>query len=361
MKASAKIPTRSLERSRLLHLLHVSRTNRWFLPFSWMLQLCSFLFFVVLVARRYTLKSFALFRPKMKTPLLSVGSVSVGGAGKTPVILLLLQHFSHLRIGYVSRGYGRMNMQDVLTDGASLQGTNSVGDEAFLVAKRKESLLLAIGSSKRKMIKKLDRENLDLILLDDGLQRYDIPADYEVGVLPETLLFEPEKLLPAGLLREPLTRLHAVDLLFVVKEDPFTPIGILVDKLHELSFEQYVIVEQRCTRWFDIYGETIVLPHKKIALFSAIARPERVLSLLRSRGYEVVDTFFLGDHEALLLKEFSEWAHYWHAKGISVIGTEKDWARHVPWPKDVHFCSFLQVDLAIHTGKELLKEVFIKR
>lgn len=344
--------SRSLERSRLLTFLHSIRTKTYLFPLACVLRAASWLFCVGSWARKQYLKGIARCSMKSAIPVISVGSVSVGGAGKTPVIQYLMKKCSHMRVGYVSRGYGRPIRDAIVCYGDALRQSSSVGDEAFLLAKRDPSLLVGIGCSKRKMAKQLIQKPLDILFLDDGLQRYDIPSHLEVGVLPEKLLFERDYLFPFGLLREPLRRLKKSDLLFVIKENPFTPLSLIVEELKQQSFTRYVVAEQQCSGWIDVHGCATTPPVKRLALFSAIARPERVVVLLKSMGYEMVDTFFLGDHEALLSKNFSTWAHYWHRKGVAVVGTEKDWARHVRWPQDLQFCSFMQVDLAILLGEE---------
>lgn len=341
-----------LERSRLLAFLHHVRTKACLFPIACFLRAMSCFFYLGSLVRKYYLKGLSRFSPTPSIPVISVGSITVGGAGKTPVIQYLMNTCAHVRVGYVSRGYGRPTREAVFCYGDSLLHSSSVGDEAFLLAKRDPSLFLGIGSSKRKMTKLLLQKPLDVLFIDDGLQRYDIPFHLEVGVLPEKLLFTREYLFPFGLLREPMSRLKKVDLLFVIKENPFTPLSLLVEELERRSFDRYVVAEQQCSGWIDVQGEATASPVKRIALFSAIARPERVVILLKSMGYEIVDTFFLGDHEALLSKKFSGWANYWNRKGVAVVGTEKDWARHVRWPQDLQFCSFLRVDLVILVGEE---------
>jgi tetraacyldisaccharide 4'-kinase len=264
-----------------------------------------------------------------------------------------MQHLSQYRLGYVSRGYGRSDKTDIVCYGDVLSCSYAVGDEAFLLAQRDPSILFGIGSSKRKMIKKLEKIPLDIIFLDDGLQRYDVESAFEIGVLPEKLLFEKEHVFPAGILREPLGRLKQVDLLFVIKENPCTPLSAFFDELKKQGFSKYVLAEQQCAGFKDVHGFSVKPCQKKVALFTAIARPERVVTLLKSQGYDIVDTFCLGDHASLLSKEFSEWAIYWQRKGVTVLGTEKDWARHVPWPKNLYFCLFLQVDLAMLSGEDI--------
>jgi tetraacyldisaccharide 4'-kinase len=343
-----------LEKSALLTFLYAVRTNPWLFPVSFALRVFSWVFFLICFVRKLGLRLIAFCSAKSTVPVISVGSVTLGGAGKTPVLLFLMKKVALSRIAYVSRGYGRPEKEDIISYGCDIQRSTTVGDEAFLLARRIPSLLLGIGTSKRKMIKKLSQKTIDILFLDDGLQRYDIPAQCEIGVLPESLLFEPEKLFPLGLLREPIGRLRKVDLLFVIKENPFTSLGLMKEKLKRFSFDRYVIAEQQISGWLDVQGAMTVAPLKKLVLFSAIARPERVMTLLKSLGYEIRDTFFLRDHETLLSKKFSEWANYWNRKGVSVIGTEKDWARHVPWPKDLYFCTFLQVDLSLLMGEDVL-------
>lgn len=325
-------------------------------PISWLFRFFSWCFFLITLVRKLFLRTFCCFSASV--PVISVGSVTVGGAGKTPVLLFLMKKMESFRLGYVSRGYGRAHEEDVLVEASHIVSSHDVGDEAFLLASHVPSLTVAVGSSKKRNVQKLSCLPLDFIFIDDGLQRYDIKAQVEIGVLPDRLLFEKEYLLPLGLLREPISRLKAVDLLFVVREGRNRTIDEIQKAAHLLA--PIVVVEHSLVTWKTVDGLPCAAPGRDVALLCGIARPDRVIALLEREGYKVVDSLCLGDHESLLLQTCFNWAEEWTAKGASVVVTEKDWSRHVPWPEKWSFCRVCCTELVPVAGEEILKK-FIQR
>lgn len=335
------------------------RSCRLLVPLAWFLLGCSWVFFGLTKVRKLYLQTKVRKTTASSTRIISVGSVTVGGAGKTPVLLLLMQSLMKHRVGYVSRGYGRSTTCDVVGSFGSFSSSKLVGDEAYLVASRAPSLKLGISASKKRMVDALCKEgSLDVLFLDDGLQRYDVKADIEIGTLPDRLLFEKELLLPLGWLREPLSRLKQVDLLFILREELGRSIDELVRRAELFLPARTVIVEQRLIGWIQRDGRSCLKPCGQIAVFSGIARPERVQMLLAREGYTVVDTFFVGDHASLLSDDFLAWVQVWHSRGVTLVGTEKDWARHVPWPLSMPPCVFVQVALEPIRGKERVDMLF---
>ena len=336
------------ERSTLLDIQERIRAHFWLFPLSLLLRLFSYLFFVASQLRKWFLQTFCLFDSPI--PLISIGSVTVGGAGKTPVILLLMKRLSKYRLGYVSRGYGREQQGEVIA--SCLASSSMVGDEAFLLLHEIPSLVVAVGDSKRKSIERLLGLPLNFIFIDDALQRYNIKAQKSIGVLPDRLLFEKEYLLPFGLLREPIGRLQKVDLLFIVKESTDRSVEEIQTKARSLA--PVVIVEHTISGWKDINGDMCAPPSRKIALLCGIARPHRVMDFLERQGYIVIEARSHGDHSSIVSQDVLHWAKKWHEQGVSVVATAKDWARHVPWSEEWQFCTFLHTELVPIAGEDVL-------
>ena len=173
-------------------------------------------------------------------PVIVVGNITVGGTGKTPLILWLIEHCRSrgLKVGVVSRGYGAKPLSlpwRVMPD----QSAAEAGDEPLLIVQRTGVPLMIDPDRARAVRALLESESLDLILSDDGLQHYRLARDLELVLIDAARGLGNRRCLPAGPLREPVERLQSVDavLLNGASEDSTTgyAFGLRPSALIELS------------------------------------------------------------------------------------------------------------------------------
>ncbi|MEF9672232.1 tetraacyldisaccharide 4'-kinase [Pseudomonas sp. PCH446] len=152
----------------------------------------------------------AIYQPPV--PLVVVGNITIGGTGKTPMILWLIEHCRRrgLRVGVVSRGYGAKPPQLPWRVRAD-QAAAVVGDEPLLIVQRNGVPLMIDPDRSRAVQALLATEKLDLILSDDGLQHYRLARDLELVLIDAVRGLGNGRCLPAGPLREPIERLQSVD------------------------------------------------------------------------------------------------------------------------------------------------------
>lgn len=150
--------------------------------------------------------------PGLLRPVVVVGGITIGGTGKTPVVIALTQRLGELgfRVGIVSRGYGG-------SSGGAVQrvevGSRAavVGDEPLLMARR-TGVPVFVGHDRLAAAQQLiAMTDVNLVLSDDGLQHYRLPRDYEIAVIDAHRGLGNGHLLPMGPLREPATRLDSVN------------------------------------------------------------------------------------------------------------------------------------------------------
>ncbi|MFM7482063.1 MAG: tetraacyldisaccharide 4'-kinase, partial [Candidatus Methylopumilus sp.] len=172
----------------------------------------SAIFFLISYARKYLYQFNFLKSYKLKVPIVIVGNITLGGTGKTPLVIHLANELKKngYHPGIVSRGYGSKIIGAVEVNQKS--NTDEVGDEPILIKKRTR---LPVFVSKDRVIaaKALIRKykKIDVILSDDGIQHYRLMRDIEVIVIDGTRKFGNGYLLPAGPLREPIYKLNDVD------------------------------------------------------------------------------------------------------------------------------------------------------
>lgn len=150
---------------------------------------------------------------RLPVPVVVVGNLTVGGSGKTPMVLHLVTELraAGRRPGVVSRGHGGATVAPQRVDGDTDPGR--VGDEPVLIARR-SGCPVAVGRD-RPAAARLLLPDCDVIVADDGLQHYALGRDVEIAVLDRDIDADNGRLLPAGPLREPLARLRSVDFVAV--------------------------------------------------------------------------------------------------------------------------------------------------
>jgi tetraacyldisaccharide 4'-kinase len=172
----------------------------------------SCLFWLLSSLRRYGYKTGLLRSGKLPVPVIVVGNISVGGTGKTPLVIWLVEQFK--RSGFspavISRGYGGVTNQPASVNPES--NPHQVGDEPVLLSRRC-GCPVWVGQNRVETAQALLAEypECDVIISDDGLQHYALQRDFEIAVVDSSRGFGNGRLLPAGPLRESGSRLKTVD------------------------------------------------------------------------------------------------------------------------------------------------------
>ncbi len=172
-------------------------------PVSKLLYPLSLLYAVVMIIRRYLYKAGLLRSHSVSVPVIVVGNVTVGGTGKTPLVIWLSEYlyFKGLKVGIISRGYGGSSPHWPV-DVSPLEKPEMVGDEAVML-KKKTSLPVIVSPIRLDAAELLiDLYAVDVIVSDDGLQHLALKRDLEIIVIDAQRMFGNNRLLPSGPLRE---------------------------------------------------------------------------------------------------------------------------------------------------------------
>ena len=181
---------------------------------AWLLLPLSWLFRVVSVIRHWCYANSFFSVVTLPVPVIVIGNIAVGGTGKTPLLIALcdLLKARGYTPGVISRGYGSQLKGEMLVTEDS--DPVAVGDEPVLIARR-TFCPVAVGKNRVAAAQLLlSHAECDIILSDDGLQHYRLQRDIEIAVIDAQRMHGNGFYLPAGPLREPVSRLESVD--FVV-------------------------------------------------------------------------------------------------------------------------------------------------
>lgn len=284
--------------------------DAWYENAAWLALLAplSWLFKGIVFFRRKRLRQALKYRPPV--PVLVIGNLTVGGTGKTPLVIELARQFIALgfKPGVISRGYGGSQRRPGLVTANS--DPEMVGDEAVLIATN-AGCPVVIGIDRVAAIQALlNSTQCDVIISDDGLQHYRMHRDAELMVIDGQRGFGNERSLPAGPMREPKSRMSEVDWVIVNGED--------IRGVAPKNALQMKVVPQRLThlitgrqQGMDELNESVV--HG----LAGIGNPQRFFSTLRHSGVEVIEHPF-PDHAMFTSKDFV------FNDELPIIITEKD-------------------------------------
>ncbi|MGG4578815.1 MULTISPECIES: tetraacyldisaccharide 4'-kinase [Alcaligenes] len=294
-------------RVRLTHWLHQQWQKKgWFSLVMCPLSALAALF-VQRKQQRYEQDPAASYRSPV--PVIVVGNIIVGGAGKTPVVLALTEQLRALgwTPGIVSRGYG-VEIGPSPRVGQGQLAAEQFGDEPALIAAQTRAPIAVHprrALAAQALLKKFPA--VDLIISDDGLQHLALQRDMEV-VVQDARGVGNGLLLPAGPLRESPERLRRVDWLIsqIVADQtpPSTPQPAEPGRALSMSLRPYQLEHLSSGRrlswsdWYQEYGQ------QELQALAAIGQPVRFFTMLRACGLHLSQTFPLPDHAALQAQDF---------------------------------------------------------
>ncbi len=309
-------------------------------------------------------------------PIVVVGNITVGGTGKTPLLVALCQRLmeSGVRVGIVSRGYGRATrgLLEVSGDGEA----SDFGDEPLMMARQlqdwakdhqlEQSWRMMVCARRRTAVDRLIEEfSPDVILSDDGLQHHGLPRDVELLVIDGERGFGNQRMLPAGPLREPIGRLASADALVIngevgarlARQLPALspPVFSLALEWHRLlpinALGAQVLLDMADAPVGRQLLE-LALVRQHWTLVAGIANPQRFFNAAR----EQIDAQALrldtqcvafADHHAFTAADFA----VFHELPTAVIMTAKDAIKCRPFADELAMpCFTIETNCAIEQG-----------
>ncbi|MCP1647642.1 tetraacyldisaccharide 4'-kinase [Pseudomonas nitroreducens] len=260
-------------------------------------------------ARRQDFLSGAKPAYRAPVPIIVVGNITVGGTGKTPMILWLIEHCRArgLKVGVVSRGYGANPPQTPWRVRAE-QSAAEAGDEPLMIVRRCGVPLMIDPDRSSAVRALLAEEPLDLILCDDGLQHYRLARDLELVLIDAARGLGNGRCLPAGPLREPAERLAEVDAV-LHNGAPGDPPGAFAFALRPSALINLASGERRGVEHFPA-GQSL-------HALAGIGNPQRFFATLEALNWRPIPHPF-PDHAAFTAEQLR------FTPELPLVMTEKD-------------------------------------
>lgn len=285
---------------------------------------------------------------RLNGTVISVGNLTVGGTGKTPMVLWLAEKFlsEKKRVAILSRGY---------------RGANNSSDEVELLKQRLGNrVLFGVGPDRHASGRQLEaHESIDVFLLDDGFQHLQLARDLDILMLDGSRKLKNEWLLPAGTLREPVAACRRADILIVSRK--FEQPDIQAGDQHKLPFF-YAQTRLLGFRRFAIDGEAAQLYQNEIGpgpflAFCGIGNPEGFFTDLQRWHVPVVERRAFRDHHKYSRRNVEQLQRAARNAGAAgMVTTEKD-AQNLPLMKTDVPIWIAVINLVFPAESELLAAI----
>lgn len=259
----------------------------------------SIIFYFIVISRIKLYKSGIFKSYKLKKPVVIIGNLTVGGTGKTSIIIEIASYLKNMgiNVGIIMKGYkAKVGYPTIVTKNSDVE---NVGDEAKLISEK--NFKVAIGNNRylTGLLLLKHFPETQIILSDDGLQHYKLKRDYEVIVIDSNRLFGNNSLLPMGPLREPIGRLFTTNSIIFNGYNKNNKLNHIINKINNQTTKiinsKAVLKEIYNPINSDIISINEINKFNIIAL-CAIGNPEQFFSFLVTYGIKLSNTLFFPDH-----------------------------------------------------------------
>ncbi|MDD3014847.1 MAG: tetraacyldisaccharide 4'-kinase [Candidatus Gastranaerophilales bacterium] len=274
------------------------------------LSIFSLPYYIGSFVRNYLYRVNYLKKTKLPAYVISVGNLTTGGTGKTPLTAEIAKYIKNKynkNVAILSRGYGgQLSVKDVniISDGRNIYSTaHLAGDEPYWMASNLDNIIVLTGQDRIKTgtyaIESLDA---DVLILDDGFQHIRLERDLNILVIDANKKFGNRKILPAGPLRESVSQINRADkIIFVDKngydEKPATDNITFMENIKAKFNKPSSICRFINGGIFNIKSsEEIDASFKNVYAFAGIAQPEFFFNSLKQNNYNLVYTRLFADH-----------------------------------------------------------------
>jgi len=310
---------------------------------------------------------------RLAAPVISVGNLTAGGTGKTPLVEWVCQAIAKTdahedtrqgkRVCVLTRGYGRDNpeMQVVVSNGTKvLASSREAGDEPFLLARKLLGTAAVIANRNRVAAGEWAIEKLktEVFVLDDGFQHLRLARDLDVVTIDATNPWGGGSLLPYGRLREPRAGLSRADCVVITRTDQVEDVASIRATVARLVGAAPVFTSHMVTSGVrQLNGQSVDKESlsQRLAAFCGVGNPESFFNHLRREGCEPAFTLTFADHHNYRQSELDALVNEAKARGAEgLITTAKDATKLLTFDLELP-CYLLDIQISIDEEDRLVK------
>ena len=306
----------------------------------------------------YSRRLLKIFRSP--APVISIGNITAGGTGKTPMVIWICNKITskHLTCAVLTRGY---------------KSGSCGGDEPALISKNCGEVNVVVNPDRiagaRKAVETLEA---DVLVMDDGFQHRRLHRDLDIITIDATAPFGCGALLPAGLLREPLSQISRADAAVITRTDQASAadIELIRQQLTAVSPDMPVVTAVHSPVQVNILKKEPVklneLAGKRVFLFCGIGNPEAFFRTMRNLGCIITGTMIFNDHcrytkddIAGIYEKAAEADTLKSDRTELIVTTHKDWTKSClmqPMGTDIPL-GYLDIKMEITGGEEILNDL----
>jgi tetraacyldisaccharide 4'-kinase len=306
---------------------------------------------------------------KVDAKVISVGNITVGGSGKTPMVIFLCRLLKKTgrTVGVLSRGYGRKSSgYKLVSDGKNiLASVDECGDEIYHTALNC-GIPAAVSESRVKGASRLIKDTgVSIILLDDAFQHRWIERDIDLLIFEQRFLREKnvlnKRLLPTGIMREPFDAVRRADAIIINRK--FSEPEKIPDELEKFFRSRKIFTAYyKAIGFVDVTKKTEhgidEFEGQKSLVVSGIARPFSLINVLRQTKVDTENQLMFIDHKDYTLKDIQKIRkQFYITNSHSVVTTEKDAVKLSKYSKELDDIDiyYLKIELRMDNEKEFEK------
>jgi tetraacyldisaccharide 4'-kinase len=279
------------------------RDKKFPFPLSFVLSLLSYFYLLAYYVRIFLYKLGFMKSRRLDARVISVGNITLGGTGKTPMVIYLGEKLQDKgeNIAILTRGYKRQDKERIELKDRNIDW-KKVGDEPYMLSGKLSGIPIVVHGDRYQSGKKTQAKyNTKTFILDDGFQHWSLERDLNIVMVDCLNPFGNLKLFPAGFLREPLSALKRADVFVLNQADQVTNVDQIKRVLNRYN-SNAMIVESSYHLDFikDFSSHSLIdvetLRGKRITAFSGIATYSSFEKTLDHLGIEIVRYFRYPDH-----------------------------------------------------------------
>jgi tetraacyldisaccharide 4'-kinase len=330
----------------------------------------SFLWEKIYQIRRIFFEYGILKRNHFRVPVISIGNLTFGGTGKTPMTMWLIDFFENYNLIplVLTRGYkGELEKGSGIIKGGQRFRSNprKFGDEPLLISRKMNSGAVVVGRNRSENLRRYFSEvNPDVVILDDGFQHLKLHRNFNIVLFDALLPLTQYQTAPLGYLREGFTALKDADAIIITRTNLASEeqIEALQEKLQKYHSKNIPVAKAayQITGVYNSFDELIWgakddVTGVKVVAVTALASPDSFYQSLSLLGFEIIESFSYPDHYFFSKEDMDHLIHICETQDAIILSSEKDMVKIRRISQSEYF-HYLGIRVSFLTGEDSFKK-----